>query len=226
MNPSPKPDKRGKTLLAFAVASSLILTGTVIYYFQGNQVKEIPETATSTSLYNSSLGLQLILNISNTSIGQGEYEKINVQVYNTYDSMNSITPERNLLYFASGYTISAGPCDNSPYGIAVIQGNYSLSNLNYATPLPIFEPGIYNCPAEFTVSQYQFLAHSTKANIYSNSSSPPMVGTTDFNLSLMISGYWIGNLQSHSFEKFSPGIYTVVAADGWGQATVLHFEVT
>lgn len=227
MDPLPKPRIDRKTVLAFALFVTLILTGSVTYYIysEGYQFKSTTESSTSTSVYNSNTGLQLVLVLGNNSINSGGKETIQFQVYNTLNSINSLKPETNYPSFATGNGISAGMCSDIPYGIAVIYGNYSLGNIDAATPLQIFEPGVYSCPDEYHVSQFQFFVHSSKASVYGNSSSSSLEGTTNFDQSVVLSGYWSGNLQNHNFLTFVSGIYTVVAADGWGQVALLHFYV-
>lgn len=225
MSRIPKQKGGRKVLLTFAIVSIIVLAGGMIYYFQGYQTKAIPDTSTSDSLFNSTLHLQLILSMSNSTIIYGQNETIQVQVYNALNSMNSIRPDENFPTFASGYRISPGPCSEMPYGFAVIQGNYDMSDLGAATPLELYQPGIYSCPVEFSVSQYQFFGHDTEARIYSNNSASQQPGLTDFNYVLNLSGYWSSGPQYSGFRTFETGVYTVVAADGWGEAVLLHFYV-
>lgn len=226
MEPSRKPDRRAMTLMAFAILTTAILVGSVaFYYFHRETPLSISSNETNTSVYNPNSGLQLILNLGNVTIHSGQNETINFQLYNAFDTMNTVNVERNYPIFASANQISAGPCSDIPYGIAVLSGNYSVDSLRSATPLQIFEPGVYFCPAEFMVSQYQFYPHSSRAKLYSNESGFLQGVSADFNESVNLSGYWNGNYKAHTFETFSPGIYTVVAADGWGQVLALHFLV-
>ncbi len=222
MEPTPKQDRRGKILLLFAILTTVMLVGSVAYYYlQSGTSKIVYNNSSSTSVYSQSTGLQLMLNLGNLTITAGQSEEINFEVYNALDFMNSVNVERNY----PAIPVSAGPCSDQPFGIAVIFGNYSANNLWSANPLQIFEPGTYFCPAEFPISQYQFFAHSSKAKVFSNVTSlpPGMTETLDKNLNL--SGYWNGNSNAHEFFTFPAGIYTVVAADGWGQLVLLHFQV-
>lgn len=223
MGSTPKPSRSDVSILIFAILAAAILVGTVVYYLPRKDTPlNVSNTETSASVFSNDTGLQLILNIGNTTIISGQNETIYFQVYNTLNYANTMNYGVNYTNLPSSFRVSPGPCIQQPYGIAVIYGNLSINNLYGATSLQIYEPGIYTCPIMYHITNYQFLGHSSKAKVFSGTQKD---GTVIFDETVHLSGSWSGDYSSHSFETFLPGAYTVVAADGWGQSVVLHFNV-
>jgi hypothetical protein len=117
---------------------------------------------------------------------------------------------------------------NYPFGIAIFQGNYTVANISTATPLQIYEPGIYHCPDILAdISSYVFQPLSDTAGVFQMSES-----TAGFTAGMNAefepapTGYWASNEVGAAFTNFGPGVYTVVAGDEWGALVVLHFTVS
>ena len=180
-----------------------------------------PQTISSSSAGSS--GLQLTLATSSNNTTQGGNISISVSVTNPSFLPISINVPNNWQnYVNEGFSV--GPCSYLPYGIMVTEGNYSLNTMKDATGLMLYEPGIYFCSFIPAVSSFVFESHSSTVKMYYNGTE--FQGTTSFNTSMNISGYWTGSNGSNAvFHTFSPGIYTVFGADGWGQVSVLHFVV-
>jgi hypothetical protein len=110
--------------------------------------------------------------------------------------------------------------------MAIVQGYYFKSDLNGTTSLPILlPPGIFLfCIPEPTPSEYDFYPSSNAAipqygTLYNNQSE-------SISTSMSFSGYY-NSSQWFSTEtiNFSPGVYTVIGGDEWGQLVLLHFVV-
>ena len=215
-----------KVILTVVVAAIAVMAFSVTFYFHNSSAVVIPQTKTSSYQVDNSTGLELIAQTNSNELASGNSISISIKVLNTKGYVNALKTSRDFPQLPGNYRFSVNPCNYNPFGIAVAKGNYSTSNLEYALPLTIFEPAIINCPAIFAATQYQFLAHSTKAKMYNPNDNPSIIGTTSFSASLNLSGYWSGTVGNHTFHLFSSGIYTIIAADGWGQVTVLHFTVT
>ncbi|HXW36818.1 MAG TPA: hypothetical protein VEJ36_02800 [Nitrososphaerales archaeon] len=181
----------------------------------------------------SSDGLRLSLSVAPGAVSSGGMLNISISDYNLLATPNKLTPLG--LPQAGGKTLNLGPCTDLPLGVGVYQGDYGANNVSQATPLQLFEPGVYNCPAEFSVSYYTFSSGSDNLSLYS--SDQASAGQTNYSyrwslpdsFSESVTGYWTsqGNGLSESgvFTSFSPGLYTVVGGDDWGQLAFVHFEV-
>ncbi|HEV2137838.1 MAG TPA: hypothetical protein VGR53_03285 [Nitrososphaerales archaeon] len=189
--------------------------------------------------YDSSLGLNLTISVGPIHAPQGIFVSVNASIMNpslapiVLNSPN--TPMR----------ASPGPCSQLPLGVAILQGNYGVGNFSETTPLTTFYPGIFFCPAEFNMEKFSFAPRSQDVTAFSlqpvgNSNltvSQPM-WTQPAVVNTHAWGFWNapGGVRYHnlcpncgypgSFQSFSPGLYTVLAQDQWGQVVVTHFEVT
>ncbi len=216
MNGVPKPDRQRKEIIVFAVVATSLLVGSeVIFQLEKATPLEIQVTGTSTSSYSPSIGLQFILNLTNTTITVGQKEGMNIEVYNPSGLMRSVS-------FGTNYSIqnltNFMPGMYMPIDFAIYNGNYTLNEVKNANHLEILPP--VSLPLGKIPTSFLFQPHSSKAEEFHDSQPD---GSTVFNGSLNVGGYWTHNLAK--FSPFQPGAYTVVAADGWGQVLLLHFNV-
>lgn len=224
MRSFPKSGRGKKFIVVVIVAAIVIVAFTLVSYYRSAPII-FPSTQIQTYSVDNSTGLELIAKTSGSEIDSGNSISISVKVFNTMGSLNVLDNKQDFPQMNSDYVFSVSICNYAPFGIAIAKGNYSLNNLNSATPLMLFEPSIVPCPMK-QVTQYQFYAHSTKAKMYNPNNQPSIIGTTDFLAAFNLSGYWTGNMTNHSFHEFSPDVYTIISADGWGQVLILHFSVS
>ena len=213
-----------KIIVAFFIAVVIVGSVIVISLTSNSNLTVSPQTISSSSAGSS--GLELTLETSSNNTTQGNNISISLSVTNpTFVQISLNAPNEWSNYVKDGFAI--GPCSYLPYGIMIAEGNYSLNTMNDATSLMLYEPGVYFCPAIPAVSSFVFESHSSTVKLYYNGDSGSQLqGTSNFDTSMNISGYWTGSNSSNSvFHDFSPGIYTVFGADGWGQVSVLHFIV-
>jgi hypothetical protein len=171
-------------------------------------------------------GLELSLSLDSKTYQSGQQVGIDIDEKNTLSKTNTITSSAK--WTISG--LGVDPCGplNYPFGIAVFQGNYTAANISSASPLQIFEPGIYHCPMILTdISSYVFQPLSDSAAVFQMSESTA-VFTAGMNAEFepAPTGYWASNNVGATFTNFEPGVYTVVAGDEWGAVVVVHFTVT
>jgi len=191
----------------------------------------------SASAINSSSGLRLDLQLSNTTEGIN----VTVGVYNTLNTVNNVTSASDWAIYSNSLN---DICDNQVAAFAVYQGNYEVGNFTAGFPLaidnvhgasicPVLSPsvvysfnpdsGVTSAPAgafalgpfsENVTLTYDISGYSTCG-----------VGTLSFRPS-NASGVWVcPQDNAYKFNPFPPGTYTVVALDQWGDVAVSHFEV-
>jgi hypothetical protein len=180
----------------------------------------LPSYTLSTA-FDSEKGLLLSLLLYPTTVQPGQGISVMIDEQNTLATQNNVTASNSWPL----EELSLGPCGtlNYPMGIAIFQGNYTSSNVSSATPLQLYQPGIYFCPTILAqISEYAFQPSSDIASVLSDS-NPPF---TDFKISseITVTGYW-SNGQEPTLGNFTPGVYTVVGGDEWGTLAVLHFVV-
>ncbi|HXY74604.1 MAG TPA: hypothetical protein VEH58_04705 [Dehalococcoidales bacterium] len=179
-----------------------------------------PVQTTTTGTKVNGLELTLTLNKPNYSPG----EQITISI----DEKN-ILPANNKLMVANKWRIKGlnlGPCGviNYPFGIVVLLGNYDVTSLTSISPLQLYDPNaVYNCPLIISgITAYEFQPDSDTAAIYTGADSNPL--TLDMNTKVSTSGSWSGSPKT-IFNNFSPGIYTAIAGDEWGNIVSIHFTV-
>lgn len=156
---------------------------------------------------NQSTGLRLHLNLSTNA--QGE---VVVTVYerNTLDRVNNVSygnswPDASLFRWATTN------CENGGMeGYEVLRGNYQYNN--------------------FTDGKALWL--QPQANISSCGESIPGNDSYSFKplgaeglLSGTYTGFWTTPEDASTYQRFPPGVYTVVAGDQWGNTLMMQFTV-
>ena len=193
-----------------------------------------PNIVTATTPFNngnsasskSVSSLILSLSLDSKNYQSGQQVGIDIDEKNTMSKTNTIISSAKWPVGGLG----VGPCGvlNYPFGIAIFQGNYTVANISSATPLQIYQPGIYHCPVILTdISSYVFQPLSDNAAVFQMSESTA-VFTIGMNAEFepAPTGYWASNDVSATFTNFEPGVYTVVAGDEWGALVVVHFTVS
>jgi hypothetical protein len=187
-----------------------------------NSLNETLAFPQSVSVTDAPLGLNLSIAVNTTLLQSGQGIEITINETNTLDALNTVSATTG---WQSTPQLSLGPCGvgDYPMGLAICQGYYTPSSISSAEPLYIYAPGTFACPMLIRlITSYTFQPLSNMASISppSNSFFMPM------NSSFAANGYWTGNLKGQTeFSNFSPGIYTVVGGDEWGQLVLLHFVV-
>ena len=175
----------------------------------------------SVSVQDNSTGLKLYLYVSANTTGA-----IFVFTYesNMLNRVNNVTTTGKWPY-PNTNSYPCGNYDQFPIEYAVMQGNWGLANYSLASSLALYNTApIYACPTE-NYPQH-FLSF---APLSDNASRIIMPGSWKESFSVSVKyavpGYWTGSGTNASFHDFSPGVYTVLADDEWGNVLLLHFTV-
>lgn len=208
------------------VAVSLLLNGT------GTAAPTPTSSSASTSTVVTSSGplhgsLNLSLAINATTIQSGSILSAMIDDANELSQANNVAS-------ASAWPIqglvSAAPCQTSylPIGVAVLSGYYTGANVSAGSPLPLYKPGIYNCPLEpsYQIVSYLFQPSSDLAAIVGKCNGGACPSERAY-LTLSACGFWTENdtAAQSAFVSFPPGVYTVAAGDEWRDVALQHFSV-
>jgi hypothetical protein len=176
--------------------------------------------STSVSTVHSATGLQLTLDEYSVTHEGKTSDSVNVSLYNTRTVQLTLAPGQ--------LNFGLGPCSQLPFGVAIFMGRYDSSNLSSATPMELYQPGAYNCPAEFGVAAWSFAPMSSNLTLVSaqpassgNATTSQDVLTQRATASIPLTGFWSGG----TFHRFSAGTYTAAADDEWGDLLMVSFNL-
>jgi len=224
--------------LLFSVLTIIIVgagIGAAAYISQLNTATSATSTSqsmtpTTTNNDTSSaplvLGLQLMLSVETITNPNVSGRWLNISLSNTLPTQLVLAPSPIAL------GLSLGPCNQLPLGAGIFSGNYDLANFSKATQLDLYQPGTYHCPALFSVADWSFAPGSDNMTLVSqqpsgsgNATTTDHIWTQPAAASIQLSGYWTGGNGSAVFHQFSPGVYTAIAADEWGDTQILTFII-
>ncbi len=211
-------------LLPLLLAGILIVGVTSALLLMGNG----PGRTRSFQVYSDSAGstngLTLTLSLNTTSLSSGQ--EVSVVVDEANQDNHPVEVAVASRWALPGLSLSPCGPGGLPFGIEIVSGYYTKSNVSGAQPLTVNEPGaIFSCPAIYILTSYIFEPASDSAAVY-GSCSPNPCFTFPMTWARAVGGYWTGQPSGASFSEFPQGEYTVVAGDEWGAVTVLHFVVT
>jgi hypothetical protein len=207
-------------VFVLAGAASVFIIEEGVGGTQASGTYTVSASATSTNAESPGSGLELSLTLNTTDVYAGH------GVAATVDEMNAIATPKNVSAAAQWPIpgLAVGPCGalNYPIGIAVLKGNYNLSNVSSSSALQIYNPGPTSCPEILTgIDSYLFQASSDDATVFGSCQPAPCFNET-VNAVVAVRDYWTGS----TARSFTSGVYTVVAGDEWGGVAILHFAVT
>jgi hypothetical protein len=210
-----------------AIVVVVLLAGAAAVYLVENGGSQAASTytlssaATSTSAQSPVSGLELSLTLNTTNVSAGHGLIATVDATNAKDAPANVSAAAD--WPVQGLAVSTCGSLNYPVGLAVLKGNYDLSNVTSGKALQIYQPGLSSCPMILAgIEGFVFQASSDNATLYG--SCQPGGGAClneRINSSVSVAGYWSGSV----FKSFPIGIYTVVAGDEWGGLAILHFAV-
>lgn len=192
-----------------------------------------PKNPLEANVTNNKLGLQLVLALNTTKLESDQGLNITVEERNILQTETNVTAARS--WALKNPTLTNCGLLDSPFGIEVLSGYYTVSNLSLGQPLIIFDPETIYCPSAPLVAYYRFEPLSDNVSIVPvgilpNQTSPYRFYPPfpDFS-SVTVDGFWpstaIGIQYSTPPTPFAPGEYTVAAGDEWGQLLLLYFTV-
>ena len=195
----------------------------VLLHFTVSQ--DITGGNSATSL--SPIGLKLSLSLDSTIYQPGQQVTIVIVETNTLSKTNIVSISNKWSY---SY-LTLGQCGTYllPFGVALLQGYYSSTNISTATPatpLMFYDYNVQPCPIVLgKITTYDFKPSSDIATIQYESQPGTQPIKTNVTFSLQLTGYWTGSPPPIK-KNFEPGDYPVVAGDEWGNLVVLHFTVS
>jgi|SRR5579863_3542145 len=160
----------------------------------------------------------LYLQINSTSVAPNGRVNITVWLKSTYPSINNVTASNNWI-LPSGYFWTRACTGGFPIGIGLMQGHYDQSNYSQGHPLRPNLP-LTSCPIQ-AASPRWFAFEPGTSNAIVN-----IGGTLEhWTISTgVVAGP--GTFTGSGTGGFSPGVYTVLAADEWGDVLATNFVVT
>jgi len=163
-------------------------------------------------------GLLVRLELNSSEIASGTTLGIYVSDYNPSSSALNLT--KGTAWALNG--LETGGCLSLylPLGIAVFQGRYTSGNVSQGIPLRVFP--FVACPMIVRyITGYLFQAMSDNATVLPGTRAVPMA------TGIAVDGAF-DNTPNHlnQMAPFSPGIYTVVAGDEWGNLAFAYFVVS
>jgi hypothetical protein len=185
----------------------------------------------------NNVGLNFSLGINATSMQPGQSLNLTLSLVNTLPSASNHTS--NSASLMSLPQLSLGVCGmmGLPCGFAIAQGYYDADNISAATPLFVFNPAPALSSAGVSIAFYVFAPKSGSLTAYSYCNTGKLCHweRAITRHSFILNGSWepynsaaaasAAGMETATFARFSPGVYTVMAATEWGQVEILHFVV-
>ncbi len=158
--------------------------------------------------------LSLSVSVNSTEIKTGRGIAMDIALGNTSPNTLVINPRHN-------WPIriwSMGPClFHLPFGMALLEGNYSIENMTEGEHLLLYPSGVYMCKT-IGIVDYVFQPSSNKAIIETYNS-------TNYQVAMQYHLAFNGFYDDKIFQPLTPGVYTIVGADEWGHIVINHFTV-
>lgn len=182
--------------------------------------------------------LKLNLNLSEAVTNPGSVSpdyaiEANISEFNTLTTYNFVSAVQSW----PNANLSLGPCGTFefPFGILLYQGHYTDQNISSGTPLTIYTPNANttsaprpeDCPAKPEVFSYDFAPQSNNAVVNLTWAADTTATMYSMSDSVSVVGYWSGSTGSSAveFHSLSPGVYTVLAGDEWGNMVLEYITI-
>lgn len=162
--------------------------------------------------------IKLFLTTNSTIIKKGQAIGVDIWISNTSGNKLVINYDDNW----SWKRLTLHPCVvGMPFGVALLEGNYSLQNLTAAKQLSLYQNGTYYCPMERydQVNAYAFEPFSYNTTLETPAGNFP----SDIRYDLSVNGFYG---PTNDFQALADGEYTIVAGDEWGHIVLQHFTVS
>jgi uncharacterized protein (UPF0333 family) len=178
---------------------------------------------------NAKLGLELLLALNATKLEPGQGVNITVEERNALQTESNVTAARSWA-LKNPVLTECGLLDYS-FGIEVLSGHYTASNLSLGQPLTILAPEIVYCPRADIVVYYSFEPLSDNVSIFPAGILPNQTLISELyppfpdSNNVTVAGYWPSAAIGWPITPFAPGEYTVAAGDEWHQLLLLYFTV-
>jgi hypothetical protein len=163
--------------------------------------------------------LELTLSIGSTTTYPGGWNSISLSENNTLQTANNVSASDNWVIQLPSLVCSG----IDSIGVGVFRGFYSIQNISKASTAQLII-GSQSYPTACVN-----FANSDSYDFEPDSSLFTPTGCQDCNASLsydfFFNSTWSDSPSGVVLSPLSPGIYSVVAADEWGQIVILHYGV-
>lgn len=162
--------------------------------------------------------IKLFLTTNSTAIRHGQAIGADIWISNT--SGNKITMNYDDNW--SWKRLVLHPCVvGMPFGVALLEGNYSLQNITEAKQLSLYPNTTYYCPMERydQVNAYVFEPSSDNATL----ETPAGNFNSETRYDFTVNGFYG---PTNDFQTLADGKYTIVSGDEWGHIALQHFTVS
>jgi hypothetical protein len=178
----------------------------------------------STTVADDGLGLELVLSVTPSRGPVATSFEVNATVWNTLPRANNLTGVGDY------HGVQFNPlCNTGPVTFEVLRGYYTTANFTLGTPLSIH--GVQNmmCIVPASALSYYVFQPESDAFMGPLPEEQGMGGAASMATRSATAADSLVNIYSSGLaspEPFPPGVYTVVAADNWGQLAAVHFTAT
>ena len=217
------------------------------------QTSSIYVSSQKADALNYSSGLQLELALNTSVIFEQPRDEnesgallVSMSLFNTLGKNNNLSATQNWPL----PDLSSGACSSydQPFGIDVMYGYYTISNVTSASPLPLFTPSF--CPVYFPPAFFVFDPNSDYINTVSiprtsiqlvTNSTVTLTRTSILEYTtpqgndqreIPLSGYCCTVTRqenclcyTYGLIPFEVGTYTIADGDEWGDLVLMHFIV-
>ena len=208
-----------------ALTAAIIATVTGAFVFNvGPSGPSTSSTSTgstaTTTVSDQGLGIELVLSVSPSQGPHATSFEVNATVWNLLSRPNNVTGVNNY------HGVQVNPlCNTGPATFEVLQGYYTVANFTSGTALSIH--GVQNMMCIVPTSALSYYVFQPSSDVFTvplgQGSSVSMTTRSAAAATSLVNVYSSGLANP---EPLPAGIYTVVAADNWGQLAAVHFAVT
>ena len=209
--------RRGVSGLLFVALVSIlaVVLGALVVAMPGQN--DSGTGANTQAITDRARGIALTLTVTPQNAPSGRTFQINATVVNILPRTNNVTG-------VDDYRgVRGNPvCSTGPLAFELVQGSYTASD--FASGKVVNIHGVQNYMCVIGASNLRYYVFQPKSDVFTGPTAGGVTLTRVAHFSVGVTQEWSGDLSSHG--PFSPGAYTVVAVDNWGQVAVVHFTVS
>ena len=232
-------------IIVVALGIGLYPTGMTFFHQQTSNggITKFDNSPVTAEITNHTSGLELRLMINTSFLDPGRGISVNITEFDT------LATTVNLSRFYHGSHVSntrlgswpvaglgLGVCyvegmSNFPMGLGVVRGYYDSSNVSSIAPgdlLALHQP-YYGQQYGCNLLSFTYFSFQPQSDVFFFNACTPISSCSNrayWNDSFR--GSWVpanGTGNATMFQSLTPGVYTVIGGDQWGDVVTLHFVV-